>query len=214
MSKALQSSMLTLCSLFVSSYNNFLVLTLLGTRCYTTVAHETAVFENGRGGIRLRKLEIDVSEVKKLVELVESHHLDELTVEEADLSITVRGRAAVRAAQPVVHVASIEHAAEIEEEPFQKAEPIPEFDADDVFNIVAPIVGVFYRAPAPDAPPFVEVGDTIEVGTEVGLIEAMKVWSSVPSEVAGVVVDIPAENGKLVRQGDVLVRVRVHEEQT
>ncbi len=73
-------------------------------------------------------------------------------------------------------------------------------------------MGVFYRAPAPDAPAFVEVGDVIEVGTEVGLIEAMKVFSPIPSEVAGEVVEIPGQNGKLVREGEVLVRVRVTEE--
>jgi acetyl-CoA carboxylase biotin carboxyl carrier protein len=71
---------------------------------------------------------------------------------------------------------------------------------------------VFYRASSPDAPALVEVGDSIEVGTEVGLIEAMKVFSPIPSEIAGVVVEIPAVNGTLVHEGDALVRVRVGEE--
>jgi biotin carboxyl carrier protein len=141
----------------------------------------------------LDKLNIDVDGLKKLVELAESHHLEELTVEEGDLSITIKGSAGP-AAEPVV--------------------PEPEPVDENVVDIVAPLVGVFYRAPSPDAEPFVEVGDEIEVGSEVGLIEAMKVFSPIPSEVAGTVVAIPGQNGKLVQAGEVLVRVNVSEEQT
>ena len=138
------------------------------------------------------KLNIDVDGLKKLVELAESHHLEELTVEEGDLSITIKGSAGP-AAEPVA--------------------PEPEPVDENVVDIVAPLVGVFYRAPSPDAEPFVEVGDEIEVGSEVGLIEAMKVFSPIPSEVAGTVVAIPGQNGKLVQAGDVLVKVRTSNEQ-
>ncbi|MCL5105712.1 MAG: acetyl-CoA carboxylase, biotin carboxyl carrier protein [Armatimonadetes bacterium] len=162
------------------------------------------------------RLDVDVSEVRKLVELVETHNLEELTVEDADLSITVRGRAAQPAAPAVVrsepHGAAPEPALELPAEAeLEEVEAPAEFEGD-IVDITTSLVGVFYRAPAPDAPNFVEVGDTIEVGSEIGIIEAMKVFSPIPSEVAGEVVDIPAENGKLVQQGDVLVRVRVHEE--
>lgn len=142
----------------------------------------------------LDKLNIDVDELKKLVELAESHHLEELTVEEGDLSITIKGSAGPAASRAVA---------------------VPPAPVDEnVVDIVAPLVGVFYRAPSPDAAPFVEVGDEIEVGSEVGLIEAMKVFSPIPSEVAGTVVAIPGQNGKLVQADEVLVRVKVSEEQT
>ena len=165
---------------------------------------------------RLGKLDIDISEVKKLVELVETYDLEELKVEQDDLSITVKGRCAAAPAPVIMqagvqpHVAAVEAVAqEAVEEP--AVEPAVELEGN-IVDIVAPLVGVFYRAPAPDAPVFVEVGDTIEVGSEIGLIEAMKVFSPIPSEVAGVVVDVTAPNGKLGREGDVLVRVRVSEE--
>lgn len=161
------------------------------------------------------KLEIDVSEVKKLVELVEKHHLEELTVEHNGVSITVKGQSAAPVVvQSPVHVQTHEinaSAAEHETEEPAAVEPIPVLEGN-IVNIVAPLVGVFYRSPAPDAPVFVEVGDIIEAETEVGLIEAMKVFSPIPSEVAGEIVEIPGENGKLVREGDVLVRIRVAEE--
>lgn len=162
-------------------------------------------------------LDIDVTEVRQLVELVEKYHLEELTVEHSDVSITVKGKPSV-AGQPVVlHQAPHAHPAEpvsdvqhVVEEP-TVAEPEVRLESN-IVDIAAPLVGVFYRSPAPDAPHFVEVGDVIEVGSEVGLIEAMKVFSPIPSEVAGEVVEIPGQNGKLVQQGEVLVRVRVPEE--
>lgn len=163
------------------------------------------------------KLDVDISEIRKLVELVETYGLEELTVEEADLAVTVKGRSA-QVTAPVVVQACPEPSASAslhtpEELPHEEVHAEPETrQEDNTIDIVAELVGVFYRTPAPDAPPFIEVGDEIEVGTEVGLIEAMKVFSPIPSEVAGIVVEIPAENGKLVQQGDVLVRVRAVEE--
>ena len=163
------------------------------------------------------KLNIDISEVKKLVELVETHHLEELSVEEGDLSVTVKGRAPQQQVPMVFHagagVPGAEQVYENEETVSGLVELEPEEELEgNIVDVVASLVGVFYRAPSPDAPPCVEVGDIIEVGSELGLIEAMKVFSPIPSEVAGEVIEIPAENGKLVHQGDVLVRVRIPEE--
>lgn len=164
----------------------------------------------------MNNLDVDVSQVKKLVELVEEHNLAELTVEDSDLSITVKGPASQPPAAMVVQAGAAVQPAEAVGEPEEAQEEIagaaqPRFEGT-IVDITAALVGVFYRAPAPDAPNFVEVGDSIEVGTEVGLIEAMKVFSPIPSEIAGVVVDIPGQNAKLVHQGEVLVRVRVREE--
>jgi len=66
-------------------------------------------------------------------------------------------------------------------------------------------MGIFYRAPAPGASAFVEIGDIVEVGQPIGMIEAMKTFSEVLSETAGTVLSIPAENGKLVQPGEPLV---------
>lgn len=164
--------------------------------------------------------EIDVEQIGKLLKLVEAHCLAELTVEEGDLVVTIKGSAEpafgssaavsvpVNApkAQDSVTSENVSGTTELTSEATVEPEP-----AGNIVDIVAPLVGVFYRAPAPDAPPFVEVGDHIEVGTEIGLIEAMKVFSPIPSDVAGEVVAIPAENGKLVQKGETLVRVRVEE---
>ena len=156
-------------------------------------------------------LDIDVTEVKKLVELVERHHLEELTVEHGDVAITVKGKTSKVVVQNVATQTPQEITVELEQEEAVQVEPVAVLEGN-IVNISAPLVGVFYRSPAPDAPVFIEVGDVIEAGAEVGLIEAMKVFSPIPSEVAGEIVEIPGENGKLVREGDVLVRIRIAEE--
>lgn len=149
--------------------------------------------------------DVDIEQVKSLVKLVEEHNLAELTVEEHGVTITVKG------ASQEIHSKKVEAVEEeiIEHEIVQAAEePVEDQEDSSLVKIEALMVGVFYRAPSPDSPPFVDVGDTIEIGQTIGLIEAMKVFSEIPAEIAGVIVDIPAENGKLVQQGQPLIVVR------
>jgi len=72
-------------------------------------------------------------------------------------------------------------------------------------DIRSPLTGVFYRTPSPGAAPFVEVGDEVEEGQTVCLVEAMKVFNEIVSDWAGRVTAIPAQEGKLVADGEVLV---------
>ncbi len=74
-------------------------------------------------------------------------------------------------------------------------------------EVKSPMVGTFYRAPAPDEAPFVEVGDRIRVGQTVCIIEAMKLMNELESEVVGEVVEILVQNGEPVEYGQVLMRV-------
>lgn len=74
-------------------------------------------------------------------------------------------------------------------------------------NIVAGLTGTFYRSSSPEAPPFVEIGDHIEEGQTIGLLEAMKMLNPIEADHAGRIVSIAAENGALVTRGGVLVRL-------
>jgi acetyl-CoA carboxylase biotin carboxyl carrier protein len=161
--------------------------------------------------VDLPKFEVDVEQIREFVKLVERYGLEELTLEEAGVSVTIKGFAPAAAPVQVVaaQAAPTEVAADL---PALVEEHYEEVAEEDLEQIVAPLVGVFYRSPSPDAPAFIEIGDEIEVGQEIGLIEAMKVFSPIPSEFAGTVAAIPAANGKLVQQGDVLVAVRPRKE--
>src|SRR5437763_4818840 len=75
-------------------------------------------------------------------------------------------------------------------------------------DIVSPMVGTFYRAGAPDAPPFVDVGTEVNEDTVVCIIEAMKVMNEIKAETRGVIAEVVAENGKPVQFGQVLYRQR------
>ena len=75
-------------------------------------------------------------------------------------------------------------------------------------DIVSPMVGTFFRAPSPDAPPFVEVGKPVNPDTVVGIIEAMKVMNEIKAETSGEIAEVLAENGKPVQFGQVLFKVR------
>ena len=75
-------------------------------------------------------------------------------------------------------------------------------------DIVSPMVGTFFRAGSPDAPPFVDVGKAVTEETVVCIIEAMKVMNEIKAETSGVIAEVVAENGKPVQFGQVLFRVR------
>jgi acetyl-CoA carboxylase biotin carboxyl carrier protein len=154
---------------------------------------------------------MDYEKIKRMVALTESNHLTELTVEEDGLSITIKAEPAaipVASAQPPVQVEVglpevLAAASPVE----SSAAAELELAFEHLVEIRSPMIGVFYRCSSPDSPPYVDVGEEIEVGQTIGLIEAMKVFSEVPSEIAGRVASVHAENGKLVQQGDVLLVV-------
>jgi acetyl-CoA carboxylase biotin carboxyl carrier protein len=84
----------------------------------------------------------------------------------------------------------------------------PTETAQALKDIVSPMVGTFYRAASPDAPPFADVGKTVSEETVVCIIEAMKVMNEIKAETSGVIAEVVAENGKPVQFGQVLFKVR------
>ena len=154
---------------------------------------------------------ITPDDLRRLAVLVEKHGLSELRYEQGNARITLRTAAHFRErAAPTVTVAAPPAASGSPAlppvgEPEATASAAPPANAAPGVRIDAPIMGVFYRTASPNDPPLIEVGDTVEVGQSVGLIEAMKVFSEIKSEVAGVVREIVAANKTLVQPGDALV---------
>lgn len=141
------------------------------------------------------------STVRRLVEIVAEHNLAELDVEVDGVRVTIKGAAAaVAAPMAVLHPAPMPI-------PHHAARPVhaietPVDKRSGLIALEAPMVGVFYRASAPDDPPYVSEGDTVRVNQIIGTIEAMKTFNDVPAERAGRVVEIVAQNGKIVEIGD------------
>lgn len=159
--------------------------------------------------------------LRRVTELVAEHKLAELTVEEDDLKICVRGMEPEVAPHLLASVPMHPHLLPPSQSPAYSQTPVlsPAISPMPAAPVAAPMkstnriaqespmVGVYYRSPSPDDPPFVVVGDIISIGQPIGLIEAMKVYSELPSEVAGRVVEIAVQNGKLVQQGQPILYV-------
>jgi oxaloacetate decarboxylase alpha subunit len=133
----------------------------------------------------------EAERVRRLVEILEDSGAGELTVEDGGTRITVRKQED----QPLVPVAAAPAAA-------VAAPEAPAAPAGTV--ITSPIVGNFYRAPAPGEPSFVDVGDRIEVGQPLCLLEAMKLFNELKSEHEGVIAKILVEDGTAVEFGQPL----------
>ena len=153
--------------------------------------------------------------LRRLARLVAENGLSELTVADAGLTLTVKAafESAPVASSHVMAVQAHPHLLPPDQTPAYSetavtapAAPATPARAATV-ALESPMVGVFYRSPSPEDPPFVSVGDFVRVGQPIGLIEAMKVYSEVPSEVSGRVTETPVESGKLVQQGQPLIFV-------
>ncbi len=136
--------------------------------------------------------------IEEMLQLMESRGLVELEMEHQGLRIRLKKAAPGHAPQVVEYVAGVPH-------PPAPAHELPPGDAESHRIVIkSPMVGTFYRAPAPDAPPFAEVGQDLEVGQVVCILEAMKLMNEIKSEVAGRITEILVESGSPVEFGQPL----------
>ena len=138
-------------------------------------------------------MKFDIEYIEKLAKVINDNSLTEISLEDGDQAVTVRKEIQGIAA-PVLQTPQAPATAPAEE--VKKGKPL-----------TSPMVGTFYKAGSPDAKPFVEVGQTIEQGDVVCIIEAMKLMNEIESEFAGKVVEICIENGQPVEFGQVLMYV-------
>ena len=149
-------------------------------------------------------------ELKQILQALVEHGVSELTLETPDYKLTVRRGGEVQVValpQPVTAPADLAPAAGAPGLEAQEAKGAKEECAGCV-EVRAPIVGTFYRAPAPDAPPYVEEGDRVEKGQVLCIIEAMKLMNEIESEVSGVVKKILVKNGEPVEYGQPLFLIQ------
>ena len=136
--------------------------------------------------------------IEEMLQLMESRGLVELEMEQAGLRIRLKKATSNPAPQVVEYVAGV---------PTPMSPPSsqkPPVEESRRVIVKSPMVGTFYRAPSPDAPPFIEIGQDLEVGQVVCILEAMKLMNEIKSEVAGHVIEILVENGAPVEYGQPL----------
>jgi acetyl-CoA carboxylase biotin carboxyl carrier protein len=144
------------------------------------------------------------AEVAEILRLLESSSFDELELEMNGVKLLLRRGSA--AAAPRTPQASAPAAAK-SSPPASTAAPPATSDAGEGEVVTAPLLGTFYRAPKPGAPPFVEVGSEVEENTVIAIIEVMKLMNTVRAGRRGRVTAILASDGTLVEYGQPLLRI-------
>ena len=146
---------------------------------------------------------MDIRKVKKLIELLEASDIDEIEIKEGEEAVRIsRGKKdGTHAVSPVYHAPAMTSAMVApanNEETRPISEPATEPRNSDNYVVKSPMVGTFYRSPAPKSQAFVEVGDSIKAGDVLCIVEAMKMMNQIETEKAGTIAEIFVENGEAV----------------
>lgn len=157
---------------------------------------------------------MDIRKVKKLIELLEASSVDEIEIKEGEESVRISRNTAA----PIAMAAAAVPAAPAMPAPAAPAAPAaapaavpapapaaPTVDTDNA--VKSPMVGTFYRSPSPDAPAFVEVGQSVRAGDVLCIVEAMKMMNQIEADRAGTVTAIHAENGEPVEFDQPLITI-------
>ena len=161
-------------------------------------------------------MSVDFQELRELLSAIAKTDITEFTLKSDDFELTLRKDSGVRTSDANLisqempsTTAVVPPTTPIIESTAVTPEPTASspIEQKKLLDIVSPMVGTFYRAPAPDDPPFVDVGDRVSNGQTVCILEAMKLMNELESEVSGQIVEILAQNGEPVEFGQVLMRV-------
>jgi acetyl-CoA carboxylase biotin carboxyl carrier protein len=157
--------------------------------------------------------ELPLEDVGRLVELLAESGVGEIRVKQGELEITVKAKTEVPAGIPVEVPAALSQSVATRTETVSISEPDlpPELSVErngSLHMVRSPVVGTFYRAPAPGEEPYVEVGDRVGAGQTLCIVEAMKLMNEIPADVSGEVVEILVENARGVEYDQPLFRIR------
>lgn len=161
---------------------------------------------------------LKVQEIREIIRLVDQSSITQFEYE-TDGSVIKIKKDAVQVVteakeepvkQPVQQTPVVEKQVQVQQEvPVQQAEHETTTDADsNIAEIVAPMVGTFYRKPSPESEPYVQVGDRVEDDSIVCIVEAMKLFNEIEAEVSGEIVEVLVGDGELVEYGQPLFKVK------
>ncbi len=155
----------------------------------------------GKGSHRKR---MNQKELKELIEFLIEKDIAEFELERGDVKVKIK-----RAGEhTVVHSHADPRYYAVPASPPATATPAPPAPEENLHTVKSPIVGTFYEAPSPGAPPFVKVGDVVEVGQVLCIVEAMKLLNEIESDVAGEITKKLASNGQPIEYGQELFVIR------
>ncbi len=159
-------------------------------------------------------MNMDLKEIKQIIDLMSRNHLSEFELEKEGFKIHLKkdGGTVQQSYTP-----SITHAPQISAPYTAQPTSFPapaaattavDTKADNLKEIVSPMVGTFYRSPSPESPPYADVGTQVNEDSVVCIIEAMKVMNEIKAEVKGVITEVLIDNGKSVEFGKPLFKVK------
>lgn len=140
---------------------------------------------------------METKDIQKLIDFIAQSGLDEVNIETSELKLAIKRYSNVTpvAAQPApVAQAPVAVAAPVAVQPATPAAQAPANPASNLITIKSPMIGTFYRSAGPDKGSFVEVGDEVSNGKVVCIIEAMKLFNEIESEISGKIVKVLVEN--------------------
>lgn len=150
---------------------------------------------------------MDFKQIQELIKIINKSNIGELSIEEKDFKITIKQKEdpvqqVIAAPQAAAYVPAAPAAAPVAAPaapaPAPAAGKAAEPKADNLITIKSPMIGTFYRSPGPDKPPFVQPGDDITPGKVVCIIEAMKLFNEIESEVKGRIVKVLVDDASPV----------------
>jgi len=152
---------------------------------------------------------MDLNLIKKLVRIVDTSGVTDLEIEENGLKVKIAKK--IRNSQIITQPQFAPQSVVLPHTSSEKVEETVNSTGESaavMHEIKSPIVGTFYRAPAPDADSYVQVGDDVAVGTVLCIVEAMKLMNEIESDVSGKIVKILVENGKPVEYNQTLFLIQ------
>ncbi len=135
---------------------------------------------------------MDLKEIQALIKFVSTAGVDEVEINQKDFKLLIKKNPAQFTTAQYTPVAV--QAAPMTAAPIASAAPVAEPKADNLITIKSPMVGTFYRTPNPESPMFVNVGDDVKPGKVVCIIEAMKLFNEIESEISGKIVKVLVDN--------------------
>ena len=144
---------------------------------------------------------MDIRKIKKLIEMLQDSDLKEIEVSQGDESVRISRDNRPQTAEPIIQKQVVHEASNIVS---QEEMPQEEVKGN---KVTSPIVGTFYRKPSPDKDPFIKVGDEVQEGDILCIIEAMKMMNEIKSDFSGKIVSIDVEDGQPVEYGQHIITI-------